>query len=173
MSDYLIKLRFMYSFNCMVSCDKIKGMPGSRAYLKGVSHLFNPVCPFLLRRPKEMDERKGRRCAELVATELSHLLRRIAKVCAYKVSAFGWWFRYFFSHSSFSVVLCILSLISVLFFCHPCGCRDLLMSYWILVFCFYHSSLSVVLSKFWSFLRMQGSHSVLLNTCISIRSVNA
>jgi|GEM_PF-3092356 len=39
---------------------------------------FKSVCPFLLLCPKEMDERKGHRCAGLVATELSHLLRRIA-----------------------------------------------------------------------------------------------
>jgi len=35
-------------------------------YPKGAPHLLNPIRPFLLRRPKEMDERKGRRCAVLV-----------------------------------------------------------------------------------------------------------
>ena len=34
---------------------------------KRCSAPFKSVCPFLLRRPKEMDERKGRRCAVLVA----------------------------------------------------------------------------------------------------------
>ncbi len=46
---------------------------GVMQYTKGASHLLNPVCPFLLLCPKEMDERKGHRCAELVATELPHI----------------------------------------------------------------------------------------------------
>jgi hypothetical protein len=41
------------------SCNNFKGMPGSRAYLKGVSHLFNPFVHFFCVAQKKWTKEKG------------------------------------------------------------------------------------------------------------------
>ena len=60
------------------SCNNFKGMPGSRAYLKGVSHLFNPFVHFFCVAQKKWTKEKGA-AARSLSLRFSHRFQRIAK----------------------------------------------------------------------------------------------
>jgi len=89
--------------------DTIKGFAFSIRFLHGAMQNnkrcyapFKSVCPFLLLCPKEMDERKGHRCAELVASIFAPLSAD-CESSAYLVSAYsgrlGLFFAFIFSRA--------------------------------------------------------------------------
>ena len=109
MSDYLIKLRFMYSFNCMESCNTQKVL---RTFLILFVHFFCVA-------QKKWTKEKGTAARGLSRQNYRALLRNDCDSLRLFSIRLRRMIKGFFSHSSFAVVLCKPSIIYLFnIFCH-------------------------------------------------------